>query len=129
MDVGRHDTTLRGTIIGIEIQAVAFIKEGGILIIHILGHLDKQGILLTQVSHVEIVAGTCTCLNEIHQGLLFVHLYVIEAHGLCGVLKEQLIVALRGADLMIVNLHTCIHIRELLALRRSVIGTIVETIA
>ena len=129
MDVGRHDTSLRCTEIGIEIQAVAFIIEGRIQVVHIVGHLDKQGILLPQVSHVEIIAGTSTRLNEIHQGLLIVHLYFVEAHGLCGILEEQLIVALRRADLVVVDLHARIHIRELLTLRRTVVGTVVEAVA
>ena len=129
MDVGCHDTALGRTEVSIEIQTVALGIERLILEVHVVGHLDKHGILLPQVSHIEIVARTGTRLDEIHQRLVVVHIYAVETHWFGRVLIEQHILALRRTDLVIVDLHTSIHIRELLALRRSVIGTIVEAIA
>ena len=110
VDISNHHTTLGGTIVGKDIKTIALIVNGRILVIHIFGKLDKLAILLSQVAHKEVIACTSTCLIEIHHRFVIVDAAIIEAHRLCGVLIEEHIFALRGTDLVIINLMTRVNV-------------------
>ena len=55
-DICHHDATFRCTIVGIEIDLVAFAVDRAVLIVHVRGHLDELRLRLSQVAHEEVVA-------------------------------------------------------------------------
>ena len=40
-DIGCHDASLRSSVVGIDVDLVAFIVDGTILVVHVVRHLDK----------------------------------------------------------------------------------------
>ena len=94
-DVCRHDASLGGTVVGIEVNLVAFVIDGRILVVHVVGKLYELGILLAQVAHKQVVACTGTSLIQIHHGLFLVDFHLVETLGLCRVLVEQHVLRLR----------------------------------
>ena len=59
-DVCRHNASLRCTIVGIEVYLVAFVVDGVVLVVHIVGELDELRVLLAQVAHKQVVTSTGT---------------------------------------------------------------------
>ena len=127
--VSHHQTSLGSTIVRIEDNLVIVVIHGIILEIHIGCHLDELRIGLAQVTHKEVVACSCTTLVEIHDGLFLVHADIVETFWLGRILIEQHIVRLGRANLVIVYLLHLVDIRELLALLRGIVGTVVEAVA
>ena len=129
LDVSRHDASLGGTVVGVDVDFVAFVIDGRILVVHVVRQLYELRVLLAQVAYKQVVAGTSASLVHIHQRFFLVDADLIETLGLCRILVEQHVLRLRGAHLVIVNLHALVDVRELLTLRGTVVRAVVESVA
>ena len=127
-DVGHHQAVLGRAVVGVDEHLVTLVFKGYVLVVHVVGHLDELRALHAQVAHIQVVASSGTALVEEHHRLVVVELHAVEAFRVHGVLEEEHIVFLVGAQLVVIDFLYLVHVREFLAFFRRIVGTVEETV-
>ena len=103
-DLCCHDTILRCSVIGVQVDLVTDDIYRRILVIHVGGHLDELGVRNAEVAHIQVITGSRSALIKEHHGLFAVDTHAVELLRKDGILVEQHILALWGSHLMVVEL-------------------------
>ena len=129
VDVGHHETVARCAVVGEQVYFPSYGLYRRVLQFHVGRHPDKLRVGLREVSHVEVVSGSCPALIEEHHGFLLVHAHAVEAHRVGRILVEQPVFALRCAQFVVVYLVGGVHIAVFFAFRGRIVGTVIEAVA
>ena len=128
VDISHHHLTLGSIPVGVDINLVTVGIHRTALILHIVGHLNKLRTGHAKVTHIEVVAGILTTLRQEHHRLFLIHVNTIKTLGMSRILIEEHILSLRSTHPVVIYLMAFVHIGELLAFHRGIIGRIIKAV-